>query len=149
VTKDVEGLMNGIADLDWPNEIKARQSNWIGLEDGYSATMQLSGEGCKLNVRSIELFVKNIDRIEAIESLTISTSHPLIQQQADIKSVFAINPMNGTRIEIKTSSFLQPLDVDVSFAATLITDMPSVKTLLELQQAGIIKVTRRVRLLIP
>lgn len=131
ITAYADRLLEDLKDLDWPENIKEMQKNWIGKSEGYEVLFSLEGFEEKINV-----FTTRLDTIYGATFIVLSIHHPLalkiakpdyyshiesyIQEEIkkekfgiyekEVSGVFtgsyAINPLNQKRIPIWISSYV-------------------------------------------
>lgn len=131
ITAYAERLIADLDDLDWPENLKKLQINWIGKSDGALISFFEKDKG-----RPIEIFTTRPDTIFGATYLVMAPEHPLLkfiaknkkeiskyQKQALSKSdldrtelakeksgvfsgAFAINPVTGKEIPIWVSDYV-------------------------------------------
>jgi leucyl-tRNA synthetase len=75
-TKYADELLACLDGLDWPENVKTMQRNWIGRSEGARARFALtSGE-------EIEVFTTRLDTLFGVTFMALSTEHPVIAQAA-------------------------------------------------------------------
>ena len=133
ITAYADRLLEDLDSLDWPDSIKAMQSNWIGRSEGASVvfTLENSAEG-------LEVYTTRSDTLFGATYMVVSPEHPLVDklttavqhsavrayiEQAASKSdlertdlakdktgvfsgSYAINPVNGKRIPIWIADYV-------------------------------------------
>ena len=133
ITQYADRLLEDLADLDWPEAIKASQANWIGRSKGAEVDFPLAGH--KGNIR---VFTTRPDTLFGATYMVLSPEHPLVSTlvteerrkevedyvyQASTKSELertelakvktgvylgakAINPVNGQEIPIWIADYV-------------------------------------------
>lgn len=131
ITNYARSLLEGLKELDWPENIKTLQTNWIGLQEGFIIFFLV--EGTELE---IPVFVQRVDVLLAAVALGISINSDIlkfittdeflnevenfrnIQIEEEKKSEkveqvlgqfigsFAVNPLNNERIPIFIVNFV-------------------------------------------
>ncbi|MBD3351887.1 MAG: leucine--tRNA ligase [Candidatus Lokiarchaeota archaeon] len=134
VTKYADELLDSLDDLDWPDNVKKMQKNWIGRSEGTNIKFDLKDEDY-----SLEIFTTRCDTVYGVTFMVMAAEHPwckkwvkgtkyeedydkfyeeVIQQDkfdrmaedADKKGVFlgkyAINPMTGDEVPIYAANFV-------------------------------------------
>ncbi len=133
ITVYADRLLEDLNDLDWPENIKEMQRNWIGKSQG--ASINFSIEGLK---EKIEVFTTRPDTIFGATYMVLAPEHPLtlkiatpgqkdkiknylseIKNKTDIErtdlnkdktgiftGAYAINPANGKKIPIYIASYV-------------------------------------------
>ncbi len=131
ITAYADRLLEDLEELDWPENVKEMQRNWIGKSEGYELLFDIDGYDDKINV-----FTTRLDTIFGATFIVLSIHHPLalkiakpdyvlnleeyIQEQLkkeklgifdkELTGVFtgayAINPINKFKIPIWVSSYV-------------------------------------------
>ena len=128
-----ERLLLGLDQIDWPENIKEIQRNWIGKSEGATAFFDLSQ-----HPGQIEVFTTRPDTIFGVSYLTLAPEHPLVSsittddqkdaveqyvQQAALKNerdrqvqskemtgvftgAFAIHPLTGKEVPIYIGDYV-------------------------------------------
>ncbi len=73
ITDYADELLSSIENLDWPENVKSMQKNWIGKSFGSEITFSL------LNEEKLTAFTTRIDTIYGVTYIAISPNHPLAQ----------------------------------------------------------------------
>ena len=88
ITNYAEELNNALDDLDWPENVKTMQKNWIGKSKGATVKFQVTD-----SKEFIEVFTTRPDTIYGVTFLGISPHHniskKLAQENQDIKEFIA------------------------------------------------------------
>ncbi|ORZ40711.1 leucine--tRNA ligase [Catenaria anguillulae PL171] len=74
ITDYAEELLAGLDQVDWPQEVKQMQRNWIGKSQGMQFTFPLSAS----NGEPIQVFTSRPETLMGVTFLAISPSHPLV-----------------------------------------------------------------------
>ena len=94
ITSFADDLLKGLDGLDWPQNVKAMQSHWIGRSVGATVRFQLV-DGSDLSV-----FTTRVDTLPGVTFLSLAPSHPLAKLSA------AKSPeVNEKLAEIASSAF--------------------------------------------
>ena len=105
MTAYADRLLAGLEELDWPNDIKEIQCNWIGKSVGASVIFtikdNLSGE--------IEVFTTRLDTIFGVSYLAIAPEHPFVKKiiawqtakQEELENIFTPLPNTYFGKELK------------------------------------------------
>ena len=72
ITDYADRLLEDLEDLDWPENIKELQRNWIGRSLGASITFSLQGHGASLTV-----FTTRADTLFGATYMVLAPEHPL------------------------------------------------------------------------
>ena len=131
ITDYCEELLEGLDDLDWPEQVKVMQRNWIGRSEGYEIDFEIP----HLDT-AIRVYTTRTDTLFGATYLALAPEHPIVQEIAssdenvkkfleDTKSQAvseealekmekkgvslgfkAINPINGEEIPVWTANFV-------------------------------------------
>ena len=131
ITDYCEELLEGLDDLDWPEQVKVMQRNWIGRSEGYEIEFQIPSLDT-----SVSVYTTRTDTLFGATYLALAPEHPIVQEIAisdenvhkfleDTKSQAvseealekmekkgvalgfnAINPINGEEIPVWTANFV-------------------------------------------
>lgn len=74
ITEYGDKLLTGLDELNWPNEIKEAQRNWIGKSDGAYIEFAISGSEEKIKV-----FSTRPDTLFGATYLVLAPEHPIIE----------------------------------------------------------------------
>ena len=91
ITDYADRLLNDVEELDWPEQIKESQRNWIGRSEG--AMIRFEIRNSKLEVRGdekdvdepeyLEVFTTRADTLFGVSYCVIAPEHPLINGLGD------------------------------------------------------------------
>ena len=131
ITDYCEELLEGLDDLDWPEQVKVMQRNWIGRSEGYEIDFEIPHLDTVISV-----YTTRTDTLFGATYLALAPEHPIVQEIAsldnnvqqfleDTKSQAvseealekmekkgvplgfnAINPINGDEIPVWTANFV-------------------------------------------
>ena len=76
ITDYADELLSSIENLDWPDNVKSMQKNWIGKSFGSEIKFNL------LNNEELRAFTTRIDTIYGVTFIAISPNHPIAQNLA-------------------------------------------------------------------
>jgi len=117
ITDYSDRLISGLSDIDWPDEIKVQQKNWIGRSEGRVVEFEIESSGKK-----IEVFTTRPDTLNSATFLAIAS-----QKDADSKEKigkftgeYAINPLNSEKLPIWETNY-----VDSSYGTGAIMGVPA------------------------
>ncbi|HUC94379.1 MAG TPA: class I tRNA ligase family protein [Candidatus Saccharimonadales bacterium] len=74
ITDYADRLISGLDTIDWPEDVKRQQINWIGKKEGAKVRFEIKGEKGKY----IEVFTTRPDTIFGATFLVVSPNHPLV-----------------------------------------------------------------------
>lgn len=135
ITKYAEELID-TSKMDWPDNIKTMQKNWVGRSEGVEVNFDISEYN--LSQETISTFTTRIDTVFGVTFLVLAPEHPLVQQltrseqrasvdgyvdaasaqtemertsiERDKTGVFtgsyATNPLNGDRVPILVGDYI-------------------------------------------
>jgi len=75
ITEYAERLLTDLDDLDWPENIKEMQRNWIGKSVGAAISFKIDGTNQQLNV-----FTTRADTIFGATYMVMAPDHPLVSE---------------------------------------------------------------------
>ena len=131
ITDYCEELLEGLDDLDWPEQVKVMQRNWIGRSEGYEIDFEIPHLDTTISV-----YTTRTDTLFGATYLALAPEHPIVKEIAsldqnvqefleDTKSQAvseealekmekkgvplgfnAINPINGEEIPVWTANFV-------------------------------------------
>lgn len=93
ITSYAEKLLAGLKNLNWPEEIKLQQENWIGRSEGAEIEFPIfnSPAGQTGFQLPIKVFTTRPDTLFGVTYLVLSPEHPLIQKlKSQIKNWFDV-----------------------------------------------------------
>ena len=76
ITDYADELLSSVESLDWPENVKAMQKNWIGKSFGSEIKFSLNNE------EDLTAFTTRIDTLYGVTYIAISPNHPLAQNLA-------------------------------------------------------------------
>ncbi len=133
ITEYADRLLEDLADLDWPEGIKAMQRDWIGRSFGAEVDFPVDGADAKISV-----FTTRPDTLFGATYMVLAPEHPLVEQIttpdrraevsayveaagrkserdriADVKTktgaftgAYAINPVNDAKVPVWISDYV-------------------------------------------
>ncbi len=78
ITAYADRLLSGLDTLDWPNNIKEIQKNWIGKSEG--AEIEFKVESLKSKVGDIKIFTTRADTLFGATYIVLAPEHPLVEK---------------------------------------------------------------------
>jgi leucyl-tRNA synthetase len=78
ITRYAEELLDFSGLLEWPDRIKAMQTNWIGRSVGVEISFDISEYG--LEEKEIRTFTTRIDTIHGVTFVVMAPEHPLVDR---------------------------------------------------------------------
>ena len=131
ITNYCEELLEGLDDLDWPEQVKVMQRNWIGRSEGYEIDFRVPDIDTDIRV-----YTTRTDTLFGATYLALAPEHPIVldiaRSNEDVKqfleetksqsvseealekmekkgvslNLTAINPINGKEIPVWTANFV-------------------------------------------
>lgn len=86
ITDYADSLLEEIPDLNWPEKIKAAQTNWIGKSEGAEINFKIDG-----TEDSITVFSTRPDTIFGATFLVLAPEHPLARKLTNSDTEAAVN----------------------------------------------------------
>ncbi|MEF9497039.1 leucine--tRNA ligase [Chlamydia sp. 04-14] len=74
ITAYSDQLLEGLEDLDWPENVKQLQRNWIGKSEGALVRFEVNSQSC------LEVFTTRPDTLCGVSFLVIAPEHPEVRQ---------------------------------------------------------------------
>jgi leucyl-tRNA synthetase len=137
ITRYAEELLNH-SHLDWPERIKAMQTNWVGKSEGAEISFRLEDDG--VLQKEIRVFTTRPDTVYGATFFLLAPEHPLVprltsqgqrspveeyvawcRRQNEYERVavgrektgvflgnYAVNPVNGERVPIWIADYVLP-----------------------------------------
>ena len=134
-TAYAQKLLDGLAEIDWPDGVKTQQRDWIGRSDGAEVTFPIDGTKGK---QSVTVFTTRPDTLWGATFLVLAPEHPLVDSlttDAQSKAVsayraeagkmsdqdrqsearpktgvptgaFAVNPVSGQRVPVWIADYV-------------------------------------------
>jgi leucyl-tRNA synthetase len=135
ITKYAERLLRNLDSLDWPEKVKAMQTNWIGRSEGAEVTFTAFGPNSAEH--PLKIFTTRPDTLFGATYMVMAPEHPLVKEltpgersaevnayvervksESDVEraaktektgvftGAYAINPVNGEKIPIWISDYV-------------------------------------------
>ena len=73
ITEYAESLLNGLEDVDWPDNVKDLQKNWIGRSDGANVIFDIPSIS-----ETISVFTTRPDTLFGATYMVLAPEHPLV-----------------------------------------------------------------------
>jgi leucyl-tRNA synthetase len=90
ITDYAEELLEGLKELEWPQEVKIMQENWIGKSHGVTVDFQIKDSNEK-----IQIFTTRPDTLFGVTFMVIAPDHPMLS-----------NLVKGTKQEKEVKEFI-------------------------------------------
>ncbi len=98
ITEYAERLLQDLDGVDFPEEIKAAQRNWIGKSEGAEIEFKIKNTDLKIRV-----FTTRADTLFGVSFIALAPSHPLAK---DAKNLRAINPANNEEVPVFVADYV-------------------------------------------
>jgi leucyl-tRNA synthetase len=117
ITDYADRLIDGLTQIDWPEEVKIQQKNWIGKSEG--RTIEFTIDGGK---EKIQVFTTRPDTLNSATFLAVAS-----KENQDIKEKigkftgrYAVNPINNDKLPIWETNY-----VDAGYGTGAIMGVPA------------------------
>ena len=80
ITAYADRLLAGLETIDWPNNIKEIQRNWIGKSEGSQITFHIEGVKFENFIANVDVFTTRPDTLYGVTFLALAVDHPLVEQ---------------------------------------------------------------------
>lgn len=94
ISSYADRLLTGLDSLDWSEQIKTIQRNWIGKSEGYEVTF-------KTSVEPVTVYTTRLDTLSGMTFIVVSKDHPLAEKYKDQTKNWIIDPQNEHSTEKK------------------------------------------------
>jgi len=85
ITAYADRLLEDLEELDWPENVKEMQKNWIGKSEGYEVDFKIIDQEYKLTI-----FTTRLDTIFGVTFLVLAPEHPLCLKIAKEDYYFSV-----------------------------------------------------------
>ncbi|HEX6977458.1 MAG TPA: class I tRNA ligase family protein [Patescibacteria group bacterium] len=108
ITAYADRLISGLKDIDWPEDVKLQQINWIGKSKGM--IIMFKAEDGKV----IEVFTTRPDTLNSATFLAVSDNDLYEKYKDTDKKVgkftgkYAVNPLDGRKLPIWKTNYVAP-----------------------------------------
>lgn len=83
ITAYAEKLLRGLEEVDYRDDIKTQQINWIGKSEGALISFEIKTPGSNDKIKSVEVFTTRPDTLFGATYLVLAPEHPLIHSMED------------------------------------------------------------------
>ncbi len=98
ITAYADRLLEDLNEVDWPENVKEMQRNWIGRSEGYEITFKIDGFS-----ESLEVFTTRLDTLFGVTFIVLSIHHPLALKITNSNYFYHVE--NYIQEEIKKEKF--------------------------------------------
>lgn len=105
ITAYAERLLAELEKLDWPEEIKTAQRNWIGKSTGAEISFQVRNTQAGNNAApaDIVVFTTRPDTLFDVSFVALAPTHPLAKEAGNLR---AVNPANGEKVPVFVADYV-------------------------------------------
>lgn len=116
ITDYADNLISGLKNLDWPEEIKLQQVNWIGRSEGKVIPFRVDGSN-----ETIEVFTTRPDTLNSVTFLAVASKEKkdLKEKWGKFTGKYALNPINNEKLPIWETNY-----VEISYGTGAIMGVP-------------------------
>ena len=100
ITEYSDRLLNDLDSLDWPDNVKTLQRNWIGKSEGVKIAFKVKSDE-NVEEKEVLVFTTRLKTIFGVSCIGISGSHALAGKRAT-----AIHPFTDEEVPILTENVL-------------------------------------------
>lgn len=94
ITAYADRLLHDLGELDWPQNVKEMQRNWIGRSEGYEIDFKVIGRE-----RHIRVFTTRIDTVFGATYLVLAPEHPLALEVSSVAEKRKVKAYIGETLE--------------------------------------------------
>lgn len=105
ITDYADRLISGLDDIDWPEDVKTQQKNWIGKSEGRTIEFEIEGK----DKQSLKVFTTRPDTLNSATFLAIAS-----KEKKDVKKKwgkftgeYAVNPVNSEKLPIWETNYVE------------------------------------------
>ena len=117
ITDYADKLISGLDSIDWPEDVKIQQKNWIGKSEGRTIEFLVDGSSKKIKV-----FTTRPDTLSSATFLAIASKEESDSKEklGKFTGEYAINPLTGEKLPIWETNY-----VDSSYGTGAIMGVPA------------------------
>lgn len=117
ITDYADRLISGLDGIDWPEDVKLQQKNWIGRSEGRTIEFEIKGSDEKIKV-----FTTRPDTLNSATFLAIASKKDTDSKEkvGEFTGEYALNPLNGEELPIWETNY-----VDSSYGTGAIMGVPA------------------------
>jgi len=106
ITAYADRLLEDLEELDWPENIKEMQRNWIGKSIGYEVYFKIKNKESYINI-----FTTRLDTLFGVSFIALSPEHPAINELVEKDYYFAVeNYLNN----YFTKKMMKKFEIEIS-----------------------------------
>jgi len=117
ITAYADRLISGLNGIDWPEDVKIQQVNWIGRSEGRTIEFEIDGSKEKVNV-----FTTRPDTLNSATFLAVASKDNTESKEkvGKFTGKYAINPLSGDKLPIWETNY-----IDASYGTGAIMGVPA------------------------
>jgi len=117
ITEYADRLISGLDKIDWLEEVKRQQINWIGKSEGRNIEFQIDG-----GEEKIKVFTTRPDTLNSATFLAVASKEgkETKEKWGKFTGKYAINPLNSEKLPIWETNY-----VDASYGTGAIMGVPA------------------------
>ncbi len=79
ITAYGDRLLKGLDTIDWPENIKEIQRNWIGKSEGSEITFHIQNKEFGYDITNIDVFTTRADTLYGVTYIALAVDHPAVE----------------------------------------------------------------------
>ncbi|MGA3292319.1 MAG: class I tRNA ligase family protein [Candidatus Microgenomates bacterium] len=117
ITDYADRLISGLDSIDWPEDVKIQQKNWIGRSEGRTIEFEIDG-----SEKKIKVFTTCPDTLNSATFLAVASKEnkDSKEKMGKFTGEYAVNPLNGEKLPIWETNY-----VDSSYGTGAIMGVPA------------------------
>jgi leucyl-tRNA synthetase len=117
ITAYADRLISGLDAIDWPEDVKRQQKNWIGRSEGRTIEFKIDGSEKKIRV-----FTTRPDTLNSATFLAVASKENKDSKEklGKFTGEYAVNPLNDEKLPIWETNY-----VDSSYGTGAIMGVPA------------------------
>ncbi len=119
ITAYADRLISGLEKIDWPDEVKRQQINWIG-----------KSEGMNIKLDDITVFTTRPDTLEGATFVAVAANHPILkkkykfnlereEKEGEFTGLYVTNPLTKRKMPVWAVNY-----VDMNYGTGAIMGVP-------------------------
>jgi leucyl-tRNA synthetase len=117
ITDYADRLISGLTDIEWPEDVKIQQKNWIGKSEGRTIDFEVDGQN-----RKIKVFTTRPDTLNSATFLAVAGEggKDVKEKWGKFTGDYAVNPLTNEKLPIWETNY-----VDASYGTGAIMGVPA------------------------
>jgi leucyl-tRNA synthetase len=105
ITDYADRLIEGLKDIDWPQDVKVQQVNWIGRSEGRIIEFKEEASG-----KTIKVFTTRPETLNSATYIAIASKKDKFtkEKKGRFTGKYAINPLNNKKLPIWETNYVDP-----------------------------------------